>query len=112
MFVSACRRYVQSWLTRTFLLPARSRQPSELTVATGPAAERVPALDDVAACSMVESTPPDRNGSRFTPPPFRWITAGFRAPDAISLGTIGRELELAPWTATNNPTNAVSAMKP
>src|SRR3954452_17188275 len=114
MLVSAWRRNVQSWLTRTSRPRARSEQPSESTAPPGTAlrlaafARAMPWL----ACSMVDTTPPEKNGNTFVPPSFKWIVAGFNLPAAISLGIIGSDFELAPCTAMIIPTNSASAKNP
>src|SRR5947209_4135602 len=112
MFVSAWRRYVQSWLTRTSRRPARSLQPSDSTLApTGCVALEAVALVRCLDCSMVLRTPPEKNGIRLICPFLRWITAGFNWPAAISFGITGWDFEDAPGTATTRPTKTANARK-
>src|SRR4051812_27869269 len=114
MLVSAWRRNVQSWLTRTSRPRARSEQPSESTAPPGTAL-RLAAFERAMpwlACSMVDTTPPEKNGNTFVPPSFKWIVAGFNLPAAISLGIIGSDFELAPCTAMIIPTNSAAPRTP
>src|SRR3954468_19821169 len=95
MSSSACRRNVQSWLTRPFWPWLRSAQPTDLTVIPGlrlssGAAGRALDADDLSRIAATRLG--ERNGICLTPP-LTCITAGRNVPARIRCGTLGAAVD-------------------